>query len=257
MPVVLGKDAMSITPLLCAAALTGTPSYHLASSENFSVYSPSPATSRSVLKTAEAARNELAKAWLGRALETGAGRTIINVKLAAGDDGGRSAVMKSLDDPHGNIIWIRTADPGTANFRSVLKHELTHCVLATAYPGQLKVWAHEGCAGCCDVGLRRRLQTQTIAEFGRLRPWPSLKKLLAAKTLSPDDHDGYSAAISVTQFLIDRADRETLLRFAVDTAGGESFSQSLADHYNIASIAELQSRWQRWELANRRRLAVR
>lgn len=232
---------MSIAALVVVAALAETP-YALAASDNFSIYAPSQATADRVLRRSEAFREELALAWCGAPLPAGDGWTMIHVRLVPRRDRGRTSPEGHADAGH--ALWIQTDDPESDAFDATLRHELTHCLLATRHPG-LPVWVHEGCASQYDIGHRRQMHAETVATFARTGRWPRLAQLLAARRISPDDRTSYGAAVSLAAYLIEQQDRRQFLQFAAQ-GQSEGWDAALRSCYGISDTAELQTRWQQW-----------
>lgn len=236
---------MPLAVLLLTAALADAP-YSLAASENFSVYAPSQPAADAVLVYAESLRRELAREWLGQPLPAGAGRTLIHIRLTPEADRGRSSVVDHRSHSGSNLLWIETDAVGTDEFNSTLQHELTHCILATRYPGDVPVWAHEGCAGQYDVGARRRLHEQTVDRFSEANHWPAVSELLAAEQFDPNDRVSYGAAVSLAEYLIRLQGREHLVRFAVSGRQEGDWNRALQQSYGVRDVTELQRNWQQW-----------
>ncbi len=243
-----GKEAMTVTAVFCAALCAGTPS-RLAASDNFSVYAPSETAAEQILKQAETHRTEIAKTWFGEKLPLGRGRTLIHVSLKENTDRARSSVLKrggSKPLRKQNLIWIAVESLESPDFSSLLKHELTHCLLATRYPQGLPIWLHEGIASRCDTGTRQSLHQQTIKHMIASNRFADLHTLMSAKHFAFDDRKAYGLAVSLVDFLLDTKDQETLLEFGADCKNIDNINSALWKHYRIPSTFALQTQWQTW-----------
>ena len=236
---------MHATALLLTAALAHSPS-GLAASENFSVYSPTQDQADAVLRRAEELRQEMALEWFGEPLAPGAGRTLIHVRITPAADRGRSSVIDHRRSIRSNILWIETDSIGGEAFESTLSHELMHCLLAARFPSGFPVWAHEGCAGQYDAGLRGRLHEETVRGFARTARWPALVELLNREQFDPEDRTRYGTAVSLAEFLIRSHGRRQLVAFASRGSTDGDWDRAVRETFAMRDVAELQRRWQRW-----------
>ncbi len=215
-----------------------------AQSVNGNVLAPDQVTAEAVLAKAEEFRRQVALEWLGEELPDGAGPVAIHVQFSATEDTG---LILTMDSPQRKFhrIWLITSRQRALG--STLHHEMVHAVLATRFPGLLPAWTDEGIAGAKDDPQRVALRRQVVEQFAQAGTWPPLQTLFAAKEINVNDEAAYSAASSVTEFLLTCGDRPTLFRFA--TAGREvGWDRAIQDHYGFRSVADLQAAWQRWVL---------
>ena len=63
--------------------------------------------------------------------------------------------------------------------------------------------------------------------------------------ISTRDKDTYATAASLTEFLLTRRDRQTLLEFG-QYANKAGWDAALSKHYHIDSVPDLQRDWQQW-----------
>lgn len=223
--------------LVTAAAHAAEMAYN----ENFVVTAPDSEIANEVLTKSEQFRKEVAKEWLGEELPPSIGRVMIDVQIAAADEGKTWAIDRPERSFH--MVWLNTTRERASG--SMLKHEMTHVVLATEMPGRLPAWANEGAASLADdherIGIRRR----TIAWFARTGNWPSLERILDAPNITADDKASYSVSASLAGFLLTRGDKQQFLRFAVD-GKSTGWHSALHNHYGINGVRELAQHWQNW-----------
>ena len=213
----------------------------MAHDENFVVTAEDKAFAGEVLAKAEQFRKELAEEWLGEELPPSVGRVIIEVEIADDDEGRTWAIDRPERSYH--IVWLTTTRERALG--SMLRHEMTHVVLATQIPGRLPSWANEGAASLADDAERIAIRRRTLAWFARTGNWPSLQGILNAATIAPDDKATYCASASLAEFLLTRGDKQRFLRFAVD---GKSlgWKSALGSHYSIDGVRELERQWRAW-----------
>jgi hypothetical protein len=222
-----------------------------AASDNFTVFTKDTLSSqasqqlaRAVLAKAESYRQQIAVEWFGQALPPGAGRTTIHVSLGDQRDRGLTWVK---DDPRRRFhtIYLSTSEDGVLG--GTLRHEIAHTVLATQYPhpDPLPAWLDEGIASRYDDADRLAIRQQILDWFVRSGNWPRLETLLTADTIDAADKPTYAAAASLTEFLLTRADRATLLEFGAHCRT-DPLDLALSRFYRLPRIEQLQAEWQDW-----------
>lgn len=245
---------MKITPLLflslalLAAPLLGAGFSH---NENFVVFTPSQvdrdaaeAYAEQVIGRAERYRKEIAEEWLGRALPPSVGRTIITVRFSDQQDRGRTWAKEDLRSRFHNIDLITSRDLATGE---TLKHEVAHVVLSTQYAGDARLapWAEEGIASRYDDSERVAIRSQIVHWFAETGNWPDIESVMRAELIPSMDRSSYAVAATLADFLIERRDKESFLRFA-ETARSRGWNESLDTFYGIRNIDQLQLLWQAW-----------
>lgn len=217
----------------------------IAGGKNFTVLAPSGGFfARKVSDRAESLRKEIALSWLGREIAEGKEFTHINVILSDEADTGLTLLAgpgRAL--PGNNRIQLETTRDRALG--STLAHEIVHVVLASRFPQGMPAFASEGIASLYDDEERVSVRRQLLSEFARTNRWPSLESLLRAQSIDPANGTGYATAASLTAFFLAQSDRVRFLAFVED--GSQSgWDRALAQHYRIASVGELQQRWQLW-----------
>jgi hypothetical protein len=229
--------AIAVLPFLPALAHAAG----MAHDENFIVIASDDALAEDVLAKANQYRKEVAEEWLGVELPPSVGRAIIDVHIAD-DDQGRTWVIDAPDRKH-HMLWLTTTRQRALG--GMLRHELTHAVLATELPGLLPAWADEGAASLADDEERVAIRRQTIAWFSRTGNWPQLETIFAASSIVASDKASYAVSASLTEYLLARGDKPRFLKFAVD-GKAQGWARALRAHYEIQSVTELEHRWRSW-----------
>jgi len=215
-----------------------------ARSANFVVLAEDAELAQAVLRQAELYRREIAEAWLGESLPEGIGAAMINVQISPGEETGLTWPTRPDAARRYHRVWLTVGTREDAA-GPVLKHELTHVLLATWLPDRLPPWADEGAASLYDDAERIALRGKTVAWFARTGNWPRLAHVLTEETITADELATYTIAASLTDFLLSRGDRPTLLRFASE-GRQQGWDEALRSCYDIEDVAALQSQWQQW-----------
>ena len=108
-----------------------------------------------------------------------------------------------------------------------------------------RAWLEEGIASSYDDETRQESRRQNIAWFVRTGNWPDIEPVLNCRNISTRDKEVYAIAASLTQFLLTRGDRSTLLEFG-QYAGKAGWDAALSRYYHIVSVPDLQRDWQQW-----------
>lgn len=212
-----------------------------ARSANFIVLADDAELAEEVLTQAERYRRQIAEEWLGEALPEGVGAAMINVRISSTEDSGLTWPTDPASARRYHRVWLTTSQAQATG--AVLKHELTHVVLATWMPQRLPPWADEGAASRYDDVSRVAQRRRALEWFARSENWPRLIHVLEDDTITAGELTSYTVAASLSDFLLQRGDRATLLRFAA--AGRRlGWDEALKTHYRIEDVSELQLAWQ-------------
>jgi hypothetical protein len=199
---------------------------------------------RQVLDRAERYRAEIAKEWLGEELPPGIGRTMINVRFSESNESGSTWAK---DHPERTLHGIFLTTSRNRVLGGMLRHEITHAILATRYPhpNRLPPWIEEGIASTYDDDDRLAICERMVRWWATTGNMPPLDRVIEAGGISADDQTAYAAAGSLTAFLLQRRDKETLLTFG--KAGlQDGWNAALEEHYDIQNVDALQSAWEAW-----------
>lgn len=230
-------QALAIVLLTACAQGAG-----FAHNDNFVVLAPDQSLAAEVLNKANVFRKQIAEEWLGEELPPGIGEALIHVTLSATEDNG---LAWPIDDPGRKLhkVWLTTSREGAVG--STLYHEIVHLVMATQFPDRLPAWAEEGIASLSDDPQRAQIRERVLGWYSRTGNWPDLAGILQYPAVAHSDKAAYSVAVSVTEYLLSRADKATFLRFA-QAGKREGWDRALEHHYRIASVRDLQGAWQTW-----------
>jgi len=227
--------------LAAAPALAGG----FAHSANFLVFVPAEANTafaQEVLDVAEQFRAEIANDWLGEELPPSVGRAVINIAFS---EKAESAFTWAKDHPDRKFHNVYITASRHHDFAGVLHHEIAHVVLATrfAHPHRLPAWAEEWIASQYDDAERMAIRRNILSWYARTGTFPRLGQVVEGERIAAEDQQGYAVAASLTDLLLARADRQTLLAFARDTQTG-GWDRALKTHYGIDNLDQLQQLWE-------------
>jgi hypothetical protein len=222
------------------------------STENFIVVAPDEMLAAEVLHEAEVLRKHIALAYLGEELPVGVGETIISVELADTED---RATFWPVDHPlrTRHRLWLTTSRETATGPK--LAHEITHLVLRVRYGDQLPAWVDEGFASMQDGPGRAALRERVLREPSFMSRWPITKVLSLHNRISAHDQDAYTAAASLTEFLVTQGDAPQTLKFAVH---GMKHGWEQAARINYGSpLSELENAWRKWLVGRVPSVAIR
>jgi hypothetical protein len=222
---------------------------------NFQVESHSArCDARTVADRCESWRKHLQLKWLGaESRETWSTRCVVVVHAhretyrAAIGRGGEQSFGSSFVNSQGDRISDRRIDlmidPKGAF--SALGHELTHLVIADAFPGSRPpAWANEGAAVLADSIEKQQLHKRDLdqsfrrqaafhcAELIQISEYPSSNRIAAF----------YGQSASLAAFLAQVGGPEKFVPF-VKQASNYGYDYALRESYGIQGVAELQRRW--------------
>lgn len=204
-------------------------------STDFTVIAPSQRLADKVVERADAYSFRIVAEWLGG--EPPATRTPTTIFVEIDDT---RSFARTLVAPAGgrHLVWI--IGPERAVTEHLLHHEIAHVALAAKFGDRMPTWANEGIASRYDNSRRKELRDAQLAEFVGINSWPPLERLFSSPIRQKWQ---YAAAVSVTNYLVERGGRETFVDFVSDTAE-LGWHPALLSHYGIHTIDELQNDWQ-------------
>ena len=213
-------------------------------SKNFVVGAPSRTLAVAVLKKAETLRKQIAHTWLGKEFPKGQEFTLIRVFLSHDVDEGLTLLAGSGREIQGSHrMWLETtAELATG---STLAHEITHVVLSSRFPEGMPAWANEGIASLADDNGRAKRRSEILRHFAENNRWPSVAEILDTRAIDPTDESGYALAVSLTKFLLSRADHAAFIQF-VERGSLNGWDKALKDSFGIDGATALQKQWQTW-----------
>lgn len=263
--VVLSADETTASPLTtrcCERPTAGktdsiaiSGSARVADSANFRVESRcAGCDARLVAKRCEQWRAHLQAKWLSDAVvSTWNPRCLVVIHgrrdsySAAIGRGGEQSFGSSFVNSQGDRISDRRIDllidpKGTL---SALGHELTHMVIADAFPGsQPPAWANEGAAVLADSTEKQQLHKRDLDRSVRHQAaFHCAELILMSEYPSPDRTAAfYGQSASLAAFLSQVGGPEKFVPF-LKQARECGYDSALRKSYGIQGMAELQSRW--------------
>jgi len=203
---------------------------------------------KALLDKAEQYRKQIATEWLGEELPPSIGPVMVNVSFSNQRDSGLTWA-KDRSNRKLHILFLVTAPEQMPD--GLLAHEMAHCVLATRFPHphRLPAWLEEGIASRYDDMQRKAVRQKIVQWFVSTGQWPRLASVLTAESVHSDDQEAYALCASVTDLLLARGDKSTLLRFG-QLAEQAGLERALSQCYGFRDIAELELAWRSWVTAS-------
>jgi hypothetical protein len=240
----------------CTPANQSSSGWRLANTENFCVCCTREQDPSSIGRACESLRKELTQKWLGgqAASETWNSRCYVVVHpttesyLREVGPGGRSTLGSSLiKTDKGHVVSRRIDLRGDVSnpLRAALPHELTHVVLADAFPGdELPRWADEGMAMLADPPDKLAGHGRDLAAAIADRRAFRIAELLTKQEYPTADGRTifYGESISVVRYFVSRRSPAEFVRF-MHLAASQGYDQSLRDVYSIQDVAQLEHLW--------------
>ena len=127
---------------------------------------------------------------------------------------------------------------------TALDHELVHVILAEHFDGGLPpLWLDEGLAMLVDRPDKQQRHQRDCDGAVRQQRTFALHELFRLESPHPSQFATlYGQSLSVTRYLVRRADATTLIEFA-RAARRVGYDQALSEHYGIANCAALEQEW--------------
>jgi hypothetical protein len=161
--------------------------------------------------------------------------------------GGEQSFGSSWINSQGGVVSERRIDllVDPQGQLSALDHELTHLVVADAFPGDRPpAWANEGIAVLADPIEKQQLHRRDLAQSLRrqtafrcadlilMSDYPSANRIAAF----------YGQSASLADFLVQVGGPEKFVPF-LKLARDRGYDSALREFYDIKGIAELERRW--------------
>ncbi|MBM4072123.1 MAG: hypothetical protein FJ271_24830 [Planctomycetes bacterium] len=207
---------------------------------NFVVHAPTPQIAQQVGQWAEHYRKEKARLWIGQEMPTWPQPCPLIVQVSMeGPSGatsfnfGPSGVMSQKMEIQGPLDRL---------IASVLPHEITHTVFAYYFKTPVPRWADEGGSVLSEDDLERDRHDKLVRQILNSNRQFPLRRLFSLRDYPREVMNLYAQGFSVSDYLVQRSDRQTFLRFVAHgmQAGWDSAAQSF---YRFQSVEELEQAW--------------
>jgi hypothetical protein len=207
-----------------------------------------------IARCCESWRKQLAAQWLG-AEEPAAWEPRCTVIVHASRQTYRAAIGRGGEQSFGSS-WIDIQNGRIRGRRvdllvdsrgaiSALGHELTHLVIADAFPGQQPPpWANEGAALLADSAEKQRLHRRDLSRSLQLQTGFHSAELLQLTTYPQPQRIAafYAQSGSLAAFLAEIGGPEKFIPF-VKLGSQRGYDHALQTCYGISSVAELHRQW--------------
>jgi hypothetical protein len=209
--------------------------------QNFLVEAATPAIARDIGEAAERYRREKALQWLGQEMPPWPQPCPLRVTVSMNGSGGAT----SFGFEGGQILHQDMRIEGTLDrlLASVLPHEVTHTVLAHYFRCPVPRWADEGGSVLSEDELERRQHDQLVRQIlntpGRMIP---LRRLFLLRQYPRDVMVLYAEGFSVSEFLVNRGNRQAFLAFVAHGMRGD-WDAAVRSHYGFRNVEELEQAW--------------
>jgi hypothetical protein len=223
-----------------------------AASQNFQVHChPGCCDARQLAEVCEQWRDHLRKKWLDEQSPTyWSPRCVVvaharrETYIAAIGRGGSQSFGSTWIDTKQNQIAGRRVDllmDGEARL-SALGHELTHVVVADAFPGkQPPPWANEGMALLADSAAKQAAHDRDLTAARQARTDFHCAELMALEGYPNSDRIPafYGQSAALVRLLAETGEPASFVQF-LKSAEQNGYDRALRDTYGIAGARELQ-----------------
>jgi Peptidase MA superfamily len=247
-----------INAVACETAATARVQgpWRLQDTVNFCVCCPSNMDPAAIGRTCESLREELSKKWLGDNSSTLTWKSrcyvVVHPSLASYvrevGEAGRGTLGSSLiKNDRGQVVSRRIDVRGDLSepLRAALPHEMTHVVLADAFPGdELPRWADEGMAMQADppdkLAAHARDLDAAVAGGTAFR----VPELLVKDAYPMGDRRAvfYAQSASLVSYLAARKQPSQFVAFA-HRATSQGYDTALREIYGIHDVGQLEQFW--------------
>ncbi len=222
---------------------------------NFCICCPAGTDPTAIGRTCEWLRADLTRKWLG-AVATPPWKArcyvVVHPSLASYlrevGKGGQGTLGSSLTKTERRQIVSRRIDlrgDVAEPLRAALPHELTHVIIADAFPGdELPRWADEGMAMQADPPDKLAAHARDFDAAIAGHRLFHLGELLAKSDYPAADGRTafYGESVSLVSYLVSRRPAADFVRF-LHLATQSGYDASLRDVYGIQGLAQLERLW--------------
>jgi hypothetical protein len=212
---------------------------------NFIVLSaPSQEMAQRVGKAAERYRRELALHWLGRELPPW--QTPCTIRVIAGNMPAQGETQYNRYPGRVGDFHMEVVGTPQRILDSVLPHEVTHTVMASHFGKPLPRWADEGIATTVEHEAEKSKHEGKLREFLTTGRGIPMNQMFMMTEYPPEMLTLYAQGYSVCNFLIAQKGPEQFVQFLESYFQQRSWTRAVREHYQYASLGELQDYWLAW-----------
>jgi RNA polymerase sigma factor (sigma-70 family) len=216
---------------------------HVCGTLNFVVSGPSARVTRLVAEAAEDWRSRHAMQWLGKELPPWT--RPCPIKLTLRPQGHFGSTKINYDFKGGTeILSMELQGSLDGILANSLPHEITHAVLATYLRKPIPRWADEGAATLAEDVDEQELHAKLMREHVSKQESIPLRRMLTIREYSEvvNVMVMYVQGHSIVQFLVERKDKPTLLKF-LDRGMTEGWDAAAKQQYGFATVEKLEEAW--------------
>jgi hypothetical protein len=231
----------AVPSLLVALAMSPPPREYY-QTNNFTVYADTADAAKQVGDAAETYRAELAKLWLGAALDDWPEPCRIDVA-----DAERPGGATQISFARGKVLFQRVNVQGPLErvLKGPLPHELTHVLFAHHFGFQPPRWVDEGGAILSEGEKQRdahRKMFGQILDKGRQFP---LRDFFGLRDYPTDMACLYAQGHSISGFLVAAKGHKAFLSFVRDGVE-RNWDDAVKDRYGYQNVEQLEKAWLAW-----------
>ncbi len=209
---------------------------------------PTAEMAREFGDTAESSRERLAVLWFGRTLRDWPEKCPIRFKVG---DVGAAGETSFIFHSDGTVDGWEMSVQGTREriVDSVLPHEISHMVFATAFRKKIPRWLDEGAATSLEHEAERSKYRRMLLQFvdPNVRRAIPFNRMVEIQGDYPSDFMPlYSQGNSVAEFLIGQGGHRRFASFAEKGMQNNDWNGAVREFYGYENLGDLQQVWIRW-----------
>lgn len=216
-------------------------------SKNFIIENaPTPQLAKEFSEAAEKHRRELAVLWFGKEMPNWAAPCPISVRVG---DYGATGEM-SFIPANGEVYdWsMKVQGTGERIVDSVLPHEISHMIFASAFRQKCPRWIDEGAATSLEHESEKSNYKRMLLKFvdPRVARTIPFNRMVEVEEYPEDFWPLYAQGNSVVEFLIAQRGHRELTRFLGTWFKDKDWNAALRKHYGYENLGDLQLVWVNW-----------
>lgn len=231
--------------LLLAAIGYGAAGYRTA---NFTVTAHTPKFAQTCAERAEFWRVEMARLWLGKEMPPWSKPCNVTARVTNGA-GGAASFIFDRGQVFGFVMKVQGSEKLILD--AVLPHEVSHTVFASHFRKPLPRWLDEGACTTVEYPTEVARQERSLITYLKTGRGIPFDQMLTLKQYPADVTPLYSQGHSVCQWLIEKYDRATLMKFIANGLADDNWPRAVREVYGYESPMDMQTDWNNWVKAGR------